>query len=116
MTAALHQLSQDVYSRAQAAGGLRLFRLRAIMLEYRADLHRLTTQAHSLFADIKRDAKSYFPTARGGASAAAGVPAPVAVRGGPRKKNSGIVFFVSCRDRRFGHKKDTGMLAVCEKS
>jgi hypothetical protein len=86
MTAALHQLSQDVYSRTQAAGGLRLFRLRAIMLEYRADLHRLTTQAHSLFADIKRDAKSYFPTARGGASAAAGVPAPVAVRGGPRKK------------------------------
>jgi len=57
MTGALHQLSQGVYSRTQAAGGLRLFRLKAIMLEYRAGLHRFATQAHSLFADIKRDAK-----------------------------------------------------------
>ena len=56
-TAALHQLSQDVYSRTQAAGGLCFFRLWAIMLKYRAGLHRFATQAHSLFADIKRDSK-----------------------------------------------------------
>jgi hypothetical protein len=85
MTAALHQLSQDVYSRTQTAGGLRLFRLRTIMLEYRASLHRFATQAHSLFSDIKHEANSYFPAAQGGAPAAAGVPALVAVRGAPKK-------------------------------
>ena len=117
MTGALHQLSQGVYSRTQAAGGLRLFRLKAIMLEYRAGLHRFATQAHSLFADIKRDAKQVNSLRREvelllrpGCLRRSRC---AAVRG---KKNSGIVSFVSCRDRRSGHTKDTEILAACEQS
>jgi hypothetical protein len=50
LVANMHSLSQDVYARSQEANGLRLFRARAIMRDYRCGLERLKNHAHSLFA------------------------------------------------------------------
>ena len=61
LTASMHSLSQDVYARTQEAGGLRFYRLRGIMREYRAGLLRVADFAPSIFAATMAEAEKYYP-------------------------------------------------------
>jgi hypothetical protein len=73
----MHSLSQDVYARTQEAGGLRFYRLRAIMREYRTALLRVADFAPSIFAATMAEAEKYYPLEEGVPAAAA---APAAAK------------------------------------
>ena len=78
LTASMHSLSQDVYARTQEAGGLRFYRLRAIMREYRAALLRVADFAPSIFAATMAEAEKYYPLEEGVPAAAAAPAAATA--------------------------------------
>jgi hypothetical protein len=78
LTASMHSLSQDVYARTQEAGGLRFYRLRAIMREYRAALLRVADFAPSIFAATMAEAEKYYPIEEGVPAAAAAPAAATA--------------------------------------
>jgi len=60
LIASMHYLSQDVYARSQAQGGLRAYRARPIMVEYRAALQQLQDHAPTLLDNSRRRAMVYF--------------------------------------------------------
>ena len=79
LTASMHSLLQDVYARTQEANGLRFYRLRAIMREYRAGLLRVADFAPSIFAATMAEAEKSYPIEEGVPAAAAAPAAATAV-------------------------------------
>ena len=76
----MYSLSQDLYARAQEAGGLRFYRLRDIMREYRAGLLRVADFAPSIFTATMAEAEKYYRIEEGMPAAAAAAAAPAAAR------------------------------------
>ena len=122
LTASMHSLSQDVYARTQEAGGLRFYRLRGIMREYRAGLLRVADFAPSIFAATMAEAEKYYPIEEGvpaaAAAAAAAAPAAPAVSAGAapallRARGGNEITVVGMRRWSQGHTEQTDLLKVC---
>ena len=142
LTAQVHSLSQDVYARTQEAGGLRFYRLRAIMREYRAGLQRLAEHTVSIFAATIAEAEEYFPIEEGAvaapvapAAATSAAAAPAAARTAAsaakraaaravsslaasapvllRARGGNGVEVIGRRRWSLGHTKDTDLLEAC---
>ena len=125
----MYSLSQDLYARAQEAGGLRFYRLRDIMREYRAGLLRVADFAPSIFAATMAEAEKYYPIEEGmPAAAAAAVPAaaraaaaaaaaPAASAGAApallRSRGGNEITVVGMRRWSQGHTEKTDLLKVC---
>ena len=130
--ASTYSLSQDLYARAQEAGGLRFYRLRDIMREYRAGLLRVADFAPSIFAATMAEAEKYYPIEEGmpaaavaaapaaarAAAAAAAAPAAPAVSAGAapallRSRGGNEITVVGMRRWSQGHTEETDLLKVC---
>jgi hypothetical protein len=130
LTASMHSLSQDVYARTQEANGLRFYRLRAIMREYRAGLLRVADFAPSIFAATMAEAEKSYPIEEGvpaaaaapaaatAVAAAAAAPAAPAVSAGAapallRARGGNEITVVGMRRWSQGHTEQTDLLKVC---
>jgi hypothetical protein len=128
----MYSLSQDLYARAQEAGGLRFYRLRDIMREYRAGLLRVADFAPSIFAATMAEAEKYYPIEEGmpAAAAAAAAAAPAAARAAAaaaaapavsagaapallRSRGGNEITVVGMRRWSQGHTEETDLLKVC---
>ena len=123
----MYSLSQDLYARAQEAGGLRFYRLRDIMREYRAGLLRVADFAPSIFAATMAEAEKYYPIEEGmpaaaaapaAARAAAAAAAAPAVSAGAapallRSRGGNEITVVGMRRWSQGHTEETDLLKVC---
>ena len=123
----MYSLSQDLYARAQEAGGLRFYRLRDIMREYRAGLLRVADFAPSIFAATMAEAEKYYPIEEGmpaaaaapaAARAAAAAAAAPAVSAGAapallRARGGNEITVVGMRRWSQGHTEQTDLLKVC---
>jgi hypothetical protein len=130
LMASMHSLSQDVYARTQEANGLRFYRLRAIMREYRAGLLRVADFAPSIFAATMAEAEKSYPIEEGvpaaaaapaaatAVAAAAAAPAAPAVSAGAapallRARGGNEITVVGMRRWSQGHTEQTDLLKVC---
>ena len=125
----MYSLSQDLYARAQEAGGLRFYRLRDIMREYRAGLLRVADFAPSIFAATMAEAEKYYPIEEGmpaaaavaaaaAAAAAPAAPAAPAVSAGAapallRSRGGNEITVVGMRRWSQGRTEETDLLKVC---
>ena len=118
----MYSLSQDLYARAQEAGGLRFYRLRDIMREYRAGLLRVADFAPSIFAATMAEAEKYYPIEEGvpaaaAATDAAAAAAPAVSAGAApallRARGGNEITVVGMRRWSQGHTEQTDLLKVC---